>query len=406
MLDNTISRREFLKRAGIAGAALGAAGGLGGLLAACGSGETTTTTAAAATTTTAAAARPPRPRLRRDHDERQRGRRGRPRHQDRLRQPHHRQARQLRRPPTSTSWIAGTNTPRTGSSAATRRTTPSRSPAGQPVRPEPGQPGGRRPHQQRQRRHDDGGSTPTPRCRWRIRRGVRRPLHLQRHPVAGLVQRPQGGDAKGAQVDLPLLLGPGRHPGALLRDVGPVRQQQGVRRPVAERRRRQRVPQVLASDAGPRTATRSPTRGRSRTVSRTTPRSSPPSRRTAPRSAPACSQRPRLHQLLDAVQAAGLRSEGRDRRQGPAVLADGRRLWATSAYGLTTVIYWTPTFPFKSSLTGETCQQFADEYDEAQRRTVEPASVPLRSVRDGDRLPQADQERGRQGRHRRPGCPR
>ena len=57
MLDNTISRREFLKRAGIAGATIGAVGGLGGLVAACGGEEaTTTTTAAAATTTTAAGA--------------------------------------------------------------------------------------------------------------------------------------------------------------------------------------------------------------------------------------------------------------------------------------------------------------------------------------------------------------
>jgi branched-chain amino acid transport system substrate-binding protein len=55
MPDNTYSRREFLKRAGVAGAALGAAGGLGGLIAACGGTESTTTTAAAATTTTAAA---------------------------------------------------------------------------------------------------------------------------------------------------------------------------------------------------------------------------------------------------------------------------------------------------------------------------------------------------------------
>jgi branched-chain amino acid transport system substrate-binding protein len=31
--------------------------------------------------------------------------------------------------------------------------------------------------------------------------------------------------------------------------------------------------------------------------------------------------------------------------------------------GLTTVIFWTPTFPFKSSLTGETCQQVADEFE-------------------------------------------
>jgi branched-chain amino acid transport system substrate-binding protein len=51
-----LSRREFLKFAGIAGAALGTAGGLGGLLAACGGGTTTTTTAATTATTAATTA--------------------------------------------------------------------------------------------------------------------------------------------------------------------------------------------------------------------------------------------------------------------------------------------------------------------------------------------------------------
>ena len=52
-----VSRREFLKIAGIAGAAIGVGAGLGGLVAACGSEETTTTTttAAPATTTTTGA---------------------------------------------------------------------------------------------------------------------------------------------------------------------------------------------------------------------------------------------------------------------------------------------------------------------------------------------------------------
>ncbi len=50
-----VSRREFLKIAGVAGASIGVAGGLGGVLAACGEAEETTTTAAAATTTTAGA---------------------------------------------------------------------------------------------------------------------------------------------------------------------------------------------------------------------------------------------------------------------------------------------------------------------------------------------------------------
>lgn len=52
--DPGLSRREFLKLAGVAGAAVAVGGGLGGLLAACGDGETTTTTATAASTTEAA----------------------------------------------------------------------------------------------------------------------------------------------------------------------------------------------------------------------------------------------------------------------------------------------------------------------------------------------------------------
>ena len=48
---NTVSRREFLRIAGMAGATVGLGAGLGGLLAGCG-GESTTTTAASAVTTT------------------------------------------------------------------------------------------------------------------------------------------------------------------------------------------------------------------------------------------------------------------------------------------------------------------------------------------------------------------
>ena len=54
MSDSSISRREFLKIAGIAGATIGAGAGLGGLVAACGEEETTTTTAGATTTTAGA----------------------------------------------------------------------------------------------------------------------------------------------------------------------------------------------------------------------------------------------------------------------------------------------------------------------------------------------------------------
>ena len=53
-----VSRRQFLKLAGVAGAAVGMGAGVGGLLAACGeeTAETTTTAAAGETTTTTAAA--------------------------------------------------------------------------------------------------------------------------------------------------------------------------------------------------------------------------------------------------------------------------------------------------------------------------------------------------------------
>jgi branched-chain amino acid transport system substrate-binding protein len=56
LTKKTVSRRSFLKMAGVAGAAVGASAGLGGLLAACGGTEESTTTTAGATTTTAGAA--------------------------------------------------------------------------------------------------------------------------------------------------------------------------------------------------------------------------------------------------------------------------------------------------------------------------------------------------------------
>jgi branched-chain amino acid transport system substrate-binding protein len=56
LTDKKVSRRDFLKMAGVAGATIGVGAGLGGVLAACGgTEESTTTTAAAGTTTTAAA---------------------------------------------------------------------------------------------------------------------------------------------------------------------------------------------------------------------------------------------------------------------------------------------------------------------------------------------------------------
>jgi len=52
--EKTVSRRDFLKIAGITGATIGVGAGLGGILAACGGEEATTTTVAGETVTTAA----------------------------------------------------------------------------------------------------------------------------------------------------------------------------------------------------------------------------------------------------------------------------------------------------------------------------------------------------------------
>ena len=53
MNRDVVSRREFLKMAGVAGATIGVVAGLGGLVAACGEEETATTTTASASTTSA-----------------------------------------------------------------------------------------------------------------------------------------------------------------------------------------------------------------------------------------------------------------------------------------------------------------------------------------------------------------
>lgn len=53
--ERAVSRREFLKLAGVAGATVGAGAGLGGLITACGGGTDTTTSAGAATTAPTAA---------------------------------------------------------------------------------------------------------------------------------------------------------------------------------------------------------------------------------------------------------------------------------------------------------------------------------------------------------------
>ena len=90
----TVSRREFLKIAGIAGAVVGMGAGMGGLLAACGEEEETTTTAGEATTTTGAqTTTTAAPSTTVDHR-----RRGRTRDQGRIRRPDHWRHSRIRYP--------------------------------------------------------------------------------------------------------------------------------------------------------------------------------------------------------------------------------------------------------------------------------------------------------------------
>ncbi len=78
MEDKSVSRRDFLKIAGVAGATVGLGAGLGGLVAACGGTEETSTTATAQATTTTTVADHDHDRG--SHHDRQRRPRGRPRH--------------------------------------------------------------------------------------------------------------------------------------------------------------------------------------------------------------------------------------------------------------------------------------------------------------------------------------
>ena len=332
MLDNSVSRREFLKKAGIAGATLGAAGGLGGLLAACGGEDATTTTAAAATTILLQAARP-RPPL--------------PARPPQARAPAVETGREIK---------IGFVSPITGKLGELRR--------GRQVR-----------------RRALGTS---------IAKDGLVFGDSKNHPIKIILQDSQSEASRAAQVagdlinndkvDMMMVASTPGHHGAGVRPVRSVRRARAS--PTTPRGR----PGSTAARAIPRSASSGPiTASGVRKTSRNstspcgtsspTTRSTAPSGRTTPTATPIASPgrpkledeglqdlrpgrvrgrprglhqghlhlqerrrrdlrrralRPGLHQLLEAVQAAGLHSQSRDHRQSPAVLADGRRPWATS----------------------------------------------------------------------------
>ena len=69
-----------------------------------------------------------------------------------------------------------------------------------------------------------------------------------------------------------------------------------------------------------------------------------------------------LRQLLEAVPPAGLPAQGRAPCPRPCSSRRSWSRWASIGYGLTCELWWSPVFPYKSSLTGETCQQLVDTW--------------------------------------------
>ena len=180
-------------------------------------------------------------------------------------------------------------------------------------------------------------------------RGLRRPLRLQRLPVAGVLLRPQAATrrTRAFKWTYHSFWGSESAAAVFMDHVGQLDDQQEDRRDVAERRRRQRLgrPEDGHADAsGGPPATRSSTPAGTRTA----PRTSPPQigkfkaadcRHPQRRHDPAG-----LHELLEAGLPAGLQA---------AVATIAKALLFPSAlealgdigYGLTTEVWWTPQPP-------------------------------------------------------------
>ena len=221
-----------------------------------------------------------------------------------------------------------------------------------------------------------------------------------------VASRSQGDLDPGVQVDLPHLLGSGGRAGDLPRHVEPGAQQQGRRRHVPERRRRQRLAARLGTGlaAGrPHCRRAQPVPDRHRGLHQP---DRPSSRRRAARSAWACSSR-RTSPTSGSRPSSRAGSRSWPPTPRPCSSRSRSKLSGDIANGLTTEVWWTPSHPFTSSLLGETCQQFADEFTKRQRqRPVDSAAAALHRLRDGGGRSEAGHQRGRQrGDHRRPSRP-
>ena len=242
-------------------------------------------------------------------------------HQDRPRQPAHRPARRLRRG-RHFHPRAGARHPRQGPAERRQDLQGRDRLQGQPVERQPRRRSrvrtdparqGRSAGGVRHARHHQPGVRPG--------RGQRGALHRHQLPVAAVFLRPQGRSGEGLQLDLSVLLGPGGRHRRVPRAVGRRADQQGRRRPVPERRRRQRLGRQGARPAAG-------ARRRRLQAARSRPLSGDEQRLlVADRRVQGGRRRDRhrqhdpagLRDVLVAGGAAGLQAEDRHHRQGAAV---------------------------------------------------------------------------------------
>ena len=200
----------------------------------------------------------------------------------------------------------------------------------------------------------------------------------------------RGGDpGRAVRVDLPLLLGPRGRDRGLHRHVGPGRDEQEGRRPVPQRRRRQRVgrPGLGFPAAGRGRLHDRRSRAATRTATRTSPRRSRAFKEANARDRHRRPDPARLHDVLAPGQAAGLRPKVAT--IGKALLFPSRsRRSATSARpddrGLVE-----PEPPVSSSLTGADRARSWPTPTTADRQAVDAAArLRARAVR-GRRSPRS-----------------
>ena len=196
---------------------------------------------------------------------------------------------------------------------------------------------------------------------------ARRALRLQRLPVAGRTSSAAAATpSRALQVDVPLLLGPrGRHR-RLHGHVGRAPDQQERRRDVAERRRRQRLgrPEDRPAACCGRPATRASTPA---AIQDGTEDFTP---QISKFKAAGCEI---LTGVLIPPDFTNFWKQAYQQGFKPEAATIGKALLFPSAvealgdigYGLSTEVWWSPTHPFKSSLTGQTCQELADAFTTA-----------------------------------------